>query len=164
MAILLPRNNQVEKRTTGSILNPFVGTRFLAESLTHSACLGPASYHKPLRESGPRKIFPRSPKVFFASADNQDTAGFAHAFNTGGPMGSISSVLSAASLTASQVDQLMVDVGFSTTVAGKTYSADVTYSNSEYLAHDANLIGADATGASMTTAENNLINRIDEMV
>lgn len=79
-------------------------------------------------------------------------------------MGSISSVLSAASLTASQVDQLMVDVGFSTTVAGKTYSADVTYSNSEYLAHDANLIGADATGASMTTAENNLINRIDEMV
>ena len=79
-------------------------------------------------------------------------------------MGSIGSVLSAASLTASEVNQLMVDVGFSTTVGGKTYSADVTYNNSEYLAHDANLIGADATGTSMTSAENNLITRIDEMV
>lgn len=79
-------------------------------------------------------------------------------------MGSISSVLSAASLTTSQMNELMVDVGFSTTVSGKTYSADVTYSNSEYLAHDANLIGADAIGTSMTSAENNLINRIDELV
>ena len=79
-------------------------------------------------------------------------------------MGSISSVLSAASLTASEVSRLMVDVGFSATVAGKTYSADVTYSNSEYLAHDAGLIGAEATGTSMTAAENNLINRIDEIV
>jgi hypothetical protein len=117
-----------------------------------------------MKEAGPQKIFCAAPKVFFGDADNTDTAGFAHAFNTGGPMGSIGSVLSAASLTASEVNQLMVDVGFSTTVGGKTYSADVTYNNSEYLAHDANLIGADATGTSMTSAENNLINRIDEMV
>ncbi len=83
-------------------------------------------------------------------------------------MGSIGSVLPAASLTASltasAVDKLMVDVGFSTTVAGKTYSADVTYSNSEYLAHDTELVGAEATGTSLATAENNLINRIDELV
>jgi hypothetical protein len=79
-------------------------------------------------------------------------------------MGSIGSALSAASLTTSAIDRLMVDVGFSTTVAGKTYSADVTYSNSVYLAHDSGLIGAEATGGSMTTAENNLIARIDEIV
>jgi len=79
-------------------------------------------------------------------------------------MGSIGSVLSAASLTASAVNELMVDVGFSTTIAGKTYSADVTYSNSEYLASDANVIGAEATGTNLNTAENNLINRIDELV
>jgi hypothetical protein len=79
-------------------------------------------------------------------------------------MGSIGSVLSAASLSTSALNELTVDVGFATTISGKTYSADVTYSNSEYMASDANLIGADATGTSLTTAENNLINRIDELV
>lgn len=79
-------------------------------------------------------------------------------------MGSISSALSAVSLNASSASQLMVDVGFSTRVAGKTYSAEVTYDDSVYLAHDASIIGAEATGGSLTSAENNLINRIDEMV
>lgn len=79
-------------------------------------------------------------------------------------MGSIGSALSAASLSVSQVNQLMVDVGFSTTISGKTYNADVSYSNSEYLASDANVVGAEATGNNLNTAENNLITRIDELV
>jgi hypothetical protein len=79
-------------------------------------------------------------------------------------MGSIGSILSTASLTAAAVNELMVDVGFSTTISGKTYNADVTYSNSEYVASDANIVGADATGNNLTTAENNLITRIDELV
>ena len=79
-------------------------------------------------------------------------------------MGSIGSALSVSSLTASAANELMVDVGFSAQVNGKTYSAEVTYNDSVYLAHDANVIGAEATGSSLTAAENNLINRIDELV
>jgi hypothetical protein len=79
-------------------------------------------------------------------------------------MGSIGSALSAASLSVSQVNQLMVDVGFSATISGKTYNANVSYSNSEYLASDTNVMGAEATGNNLTTAENNLITRIDEIV
>jgi hypothetical protein len=79
-------------------------------------------------------------------------------------MGSIGTALSAASLNASAASELMVDVGFSAKVGGKTYSAEVTYNDSVYLAHDAGVIGAEATGSSMTAAENNLINRIDELV
>jgi hypothetical protein len=85
-------------------------------------------------------------------------------------MGSIASVLSAAAVTSAAVNQaaavaeLVVDVGFSTTVAGKTYVADVTYSGGEYIAEDANLSGAVATGSSVTAAENNLAARIDVLV
>lgn len=79
-------------------------------------------------------------------------------------MGSIGSALSAGQLSASALDQLTVDVGFSTRVLGQTYSAEVTYSNSEYLATDAHIIGAEATGTSLPSAESNLITRIDELV
>ena len=79
-------------------------------------------------------------------------------------MGSVASVLSAATLTAAAVNELVVDVGFSTTIAGKTYAADVTYSNGEYIAEDANLSGAVATGNSVVAAENNLATRIDVLV
>jgi hypothetical protein len=79
-------------------------------------------------------------------------------------MGSIASVLPAATLTAAAVNELVVDVGFSTTIAGKTYQADVTYSNGEYVAEDANLSGAVATGNSVVGAENNLTARIDVLV
>ncbi len=82
-------------------------------------------------------------------------------------MGSISSILSAASVaasTATAVTDLAVDVGFTTTVAGKTYDAGVTYSGSEYIATDPNLNGAVATGESVTAAESNLATRLDELV
>lgn len=79
-------------------------------------------------------------------------------------MGSIASAVTAAALTAAEVNELVVDVGFTTTVAGKTYVADVTYSNGEYVAEDANLSGAVATGNSVTAAENNLASRIDVLV
>jgi hypothetical protein len=79
-------------------------------------------------------------------------------------MGSIASVLSTATLTAAAVNELVVDVGFTTTVAGKTYAADVTYSGGEYIAEDGNLSGAVATGTSVVAAENNLTARIDVLV
>ena len=79
-------------------------------------------------------------------------------------MGSVASVLSAATLTAAAVNQLVVDVGYSTTIGGKTYVADVTYTNGEYVADDANLTGAVATGNSVVAAENNLSARIDVLV
>jgi hypothetical protein len=79
-------------------------------------------------------------------------------------MGNISSVLSAASLTATTVRDLAVDVGFSANVAGKTYAADVTYSGSEYIADDPAVNGALATGDSVEAAEKNLTTRIDALV
>lgn len=79
-------------------------------------------------------------------------------------MGSISSIAAVASLQASAASQLMSDVAFSTTVNGKTYSAEVTYSNGEYVASDPNLSGAEATGSSLQAAENNLSTRIDVLV
>jgi hypothetical protein len=78
-------------------------------------------------------------------------------------MGAISA-LGGAALAASQVTQLITDVGFSTVVHGKTYTADVTYSNGEYVASDGNISGAVATGGSVQEAENNLTNRIDALV
>ena len=75
-------------------------------------------------------------------------------------MGTISAISSSASLSASAASQLMSDVAFSTTINGKTYNADVTYSNGEYMADDSNLSGAEATGASVQAAENNLSTRI----
>jgi hypothetical protein len=80
-------------------------------------------------------------------------------------MASIS--LTAASIsasTASQASQLMTNTSFSTTVNGKSYSADVTYSNGEYVASDPNLSGAQASGSSVQAAENNLTTRIDILV
>ncbi|MGA7341398.1 MAG: hypothetical protein WBE72_08755 [Terracidiphilus sp.] len=79
-------------------------------------------------------------------------------------MGSIASVLAAAPLTAAAVNELVVDVGFSTTIAGKTYVADVTYTRGEYVASDPNLSGAVATGSTVVGAENNLTARIDVLV
>jgi hypothetical protein len=79
-------------------------------------------------------------------------------------MGSISSIASNASLAQAEVNALTVDVGFTATVGGKTYDAAVTYSNDEYVAADANLTGAEATGNDVITAEDNLINRIDALV
>jgi hypothetical protein len=76
-------------------------------------------------------------------------------------MGSISSISSASSLPAFAVSLLMSDVSFSTIVNGKTYSADVTSSNGVYVANDLSLSGAEATGLSVQTAENNLSTRID---
>lgn len=75
-------------------------------------------------------------------------------------MASISSISS----VASAASQLMTDTAFSTTVNGKNYSGNVTYSNGEYVASDPNLAGAAATGSSVAAAENNLTSRIDELV
>ena len=76
-------------------------------------------------------------------------------------MGSISPV---AASPAAQVYPLTVDVGFSATVAGKTYDAGVIYTGGQYLAIDGDLTGAEATGQNVQDAEDNLINRIDVMV
>lgn len=76
-------------------------------------------------------------------------------------MASVSLVASAASVSAATASQLMTNVAFSTTVSGKSYSADVTYSNGEYIASDPNLAGAEAAGVSVQSAENNLTTRID---
>jgi hypothetical protein len=79
-------------------------------------------------------------------------------------MGSISSIAARAALTAAEANALTVDVGFTASVGGKTYQADVTYSGSQYVADDATIPGAEATGSNMVSAENNLINRIDALV
>lgn len=79
-------------------------------------------------------------------------------------MGSISAIAGVASLSASSVSQLMSETSFSTTIAGKTYSADVTYSNGEYVADDSKVAGAEASGSSVQAAENNLTERIDVLV
>lgn len=71
------------------------------------------------------------------------------------------SLVSAASVTAAAASELMTDVAFSTSVGGKTYSGDVTYSGGEYVASDPSLAGAEATGSSLQSAENNLSARID---
>jgi predicted RNase H-like HicB family nuclease len=54
--------------------------------------------------------------------------------------------------------------GYSTTVGGKQYSGSVEESGGEYTASVPSLSGATATGSSLTAAENNLNNRIDELV
>ena len=79
-------------------------------------------------------------------------------------MGSISSIASAAANIAERVTALTVDVGFSTTVAGKTYDAGVKYSDGQFVAQDADIDGAKATGNSLQAAESNLISRIDVLV
>jgi len=80
-------------------------------------------------------------------------------------MGALSAISPVSALTAAQqIAALTVDLGFSTTVAGKTYNAGVTYSAGEYVADDPTLSGASATGTSVQAAEDNLISRIDELV
>lgn len=76
-------------------------------------------------------------------------------------MAGISLLASTASISAATASQLMTDVAFSTTVDGKSYSASVSYSNGEYVASDPGLSGAEATGTSLQSAENNLTTRID---
>jgi hypothetical protein len=77
-------------------------------------------------------------------------------------MASVSPVLSAASLSASNISELlMTDVAISTTIGGKTYTADVISSDGEFVASDPNLAGAQATGPNLQAAENNEIARID---
>lgn len=72
--------------------------------------------------------------------------------------------MSSVSLISSAASELMTDVSFTTTVAGKNYSASVTYSNGEYVASDPNLAGAEASGSSVMAAENSLSERIDILV
>ena len=69
-------------------------------------------------------------------------------------MGSISA------LTAQTVSEVMSTVSYSTTVGGKTYTANVTKSNGEYTAAASNLPGASASGSTVQAAENNLTTRI----
>jgi predicted RNase H-like HicB family nuclease len=54
--------------------------------------------------------------------------------------------------------------GYSTTIAGKQYSGSVEESGGQYTASVASVSGASATGSSLSAAENNLSNRIDELV
>jgi hypothetical protein len=72
--------------------------------------------------------------------------------------------LSGAALPATQLTQLLTDVGFSAVVNGKSYSAGVAYWDGAYVATDGNITGATAGGSSIEAAENNLTNRIDIMV
>ena len=58
----------------------------------------------------------------------------------------------------------MQATSFSTTVAGKHYSGSVQDTNGEYVATAAGLAGASASGSSLSSAENNLTTRIDELV
>ena len=76
-------------------------------------------------------------------------------------MASVSPIVSAASISASNVSQLFTDVAFATTVAGKTYTGDVTFANGVYIADDPNLAGAIATGGTVQSAENSAVSRID---
>jgi predicted RNase H-like HicB family nuclease len=57
-----------------------------------------------------------------------------------------------------------MSTSFSTTIAGKTYTGNVSESDGEYVASDPSLQGATASGSSTTDAENNLTVRIDELV
>lgn len=54
--------------------------------------------------------------------------------------------------------------GYSTTIAGKQYSGSVEESGGQYTASVPSVPGASATGSSLAAAENNLSNRIDELV
>ncbi|WP_058188174.1 hypothetical protein [Terracidiphilus gabretensis] len=72
--------------------------------------------------------------------------------------------ISLTSTTASTVNELMSNAAFSTTVNGKTYSGQVTYSDGEYVASASGVSGAEATGSSAQDAENNLSVRIDQVV
>jgi predicted RNase H-like HicB family nuclease len=58
----------------------------------------------------------------------------------------------------------MSETSYSTTVAGKQYSGSVEESDGEYTASVSSLAGATASGSSVTAAENNLNNRINELV
>jgi predicted RNase H-like HicB family nuclease len=53
---------------------------------------------------------------------------------------------------------------YSTTVAGKQYSGSVSDSDGEYTASVPSLAGASVSGSSETAVENNLTQRIDELV
>ena len=53
---------------------------------------------------------------------------------------------------------------YSTTVAGTHYSGSVEKTGSSYVASVSGLAGASASGSSETAAENNLTQRIDELV
>ncbi len=77
-------------------------------------------------------------------------------------MSSISLLTSAASTAAATASDL-TNIAFSTTVAGKTYNAYVTYSNGEYVASDPGVAGAEASGSSVEAAENSLSMRIDAL-
>ncbi|MGB6134446.1 MAG: hypothetical protein WCC14_12185 [Acidobacteriaceae bacterium] len=76
-------------------------------------------------------------------------------------MTTLSAIAPAPSLSASAVSQLMSNVAFSASFNGKTYEAEVTYSNGEYVAEDATLSGAEATGSSVRSAESNLSTRVE---
>ncbi len=67
----------------------------------------------------------------------------------------------AAAAAAAALD---VATAYTTTVGGKQYTGSVTQSDGEYVASIPNLAGAEATGASLVAAENNLTLRIDALV
>lgn len=68
---------------------------------------------------------------------------------------------SMSSISALTASELMTDTSVSTTVGGKTYSANVSYANGEYVASDPSLPGAEASASSLQAAENDITMRID---
>jgi hypothetical protein len=103
-----------------------------------------------------------SPKVPCKNADNAHACvEFDRRERT---MGSISSISANTAQATAQTKEVTVDVGFTTTLKGTTYDADVTFTNGQYIAEDAKILGAEATGTSVPLAENNLIDRIDTLV
>jgi hypothetical protein len=72
----------------------------------------------------------------------------------------------AASLAQSQSTTSLVSQNtvYSASVAGKTYSADISLSAGEYVATVPDLPGVSATGSTLIEAENNLGTSIDLQV
>jgi hypothetical protein len=70
-------------------------------------------------------------------------------------------ISSVSSTTEAAVQEASLVAIYSTTVGGKSYSADVEQSGDEYTVTVSGLAGASASGSSIVAAEESIQNQID---
>jgi len=130
----------------------------VSSSASNSQVLNPVLYGKPAATSSSAST-QTSASSTSTSATSSSTAATSQSSRSGS---SHSGGGGGGSSAATEAETLVS--GYSTTVGGKQYSGSVEKSGTEYTASVSGLSGASASGSSITAAENNLGNKIDELV
>jgi hypothetical protein len=136
----------------------------VSSSASNSQVLNPVLYGKPAATSSSASAKTSASSSPTSAATTSTTSSSTASTNQTSRSGSSHSGGAGSGSSSAATEEETLVSGYSTTVGGKQYSGSVEESNGEYTASVSGLSGANASGSSITGAENNLNSKIDELV